>query len=634
MSSVPLPLVIAGPILRHTTRDSVTLWVVTSEAADISVSLHQQKSALAATVTDRMVQVGQRAFIHVVTSTLQQSLEPEQLYQYQLDFGDQAQQTRWLAEAEPLVYSGQSDFNFRVPGTLSNVLHGSCRKPHHPAKDSLIRVDELIDNEIKGGQKRPDLLLMTGDQIYADDVAGPMLQAILQVISRLGLFHEELEQAIVSSTAQLDGHPYCYYHRQQLLPQVATNTALSKLFFAAKKKPVFTSVNAQNHLIGMAEVIAMYLLVWSDSLWNDIEFDAGVADPAHQAQFNREAIIIRDFSQTLPEVRRALAHVPSYMIFDDHDVTDDWNLTRGWEQEVYGHPLSRRMVGNALAGYWLCQGWANQPEAFADIEQQAQQNFTAQGLTNHPAFIDALFAWQQWHYQLDTQPPVHVLDTRTQRWRSESSLNKPSGLMDWEALCEFQHRLIGKDAVIVVSAAPIYGVKFIEVIQKLFTMAGKALTVDAENWMAHKGTASVMLNIFRHYKTPPHFIILSGDVHYSFVYDVRLRFTRNSPKITQFTCSGIKNTFPDTLIRWLDRLNQWFYSARSPLNVFTRRRDMSVHDRHPDSNDDIALLNQAAIGQMLIDPDIENVRCIALCSNGDTVEFPPELTPDDTPARE
>ena len=134
--------------------------------------------------------------------------------------------------------------------------------------------------------------------------------------------------------------------------------------------------------------------------------------------------------------------------------------------------------------------------------------------------------------------------------------------MDWEALCEFQHQLIGQDAVIVVSAAPIYGVKFIEVIQKLFTLAGKALTVDAENWMAHKGTASVILNIFRHYKTPPHFIILSGDVHYSFVYDVRLRFRRNSPEITQFTCSGIKNTFPDTLIRWLDRFNQWFYSTR------------------------------------------------------------------------
>ena len=598
------------------------------------MTLSQQQQAITTSATDRVIQVGEHAFIHVITCTPHPPMVSGERYHYQLQFSHDEQQSRWLNQSGSLHYEAQSNFEFQVPGQLTNVLHGSCRKPHHPSHDSLTRLDDLIRDEYQGGPARPDLLLMTGDQIYADDVAGPMLQAIMQVISRLGLFHEKLDEAIISSTAQLDGHPYCYYHRQQILPQVATNTALSKLFFGAKKKPVFTSVNAQNHLIGVAEVIAMYLLVWSDELWDAITFSSAQIDPGHQALFEREAQIIREFSQSLTAVRRALAHVPTYMIFDDHDVTDDWNLTRGWEQEVYGHPLSRRMVGNALAGYWLCQGWANQPDRFTAIEKLANENFTAKGMMNHPAFIDALFDWEQWHYQLDTQPPVHVLDTRTRRWRSESSLNKPSGLMDWEALCEFQHQLIGQDAVIVVSAAPIYGVKFIEVIQKLFTLAGKALTVDAENWMAHKGTASVILNIFRHYKTPPHFIILSGDVHYSFVYDVRLRFRRNSPEITQFTCSGIKNTFPDTLIRWLDRFNQWFYSTRSPLNIFTRRRNMSVHDRHPDSNDSIALLNQSAIGQMLIDPEIENVRCIALCSNGDTVEFPPELSEDETPARE
>jgi hypothetical protein len=35
-----------------------------------------------------------------------------------------------------------------------------------------------------------------------------------------------------------------------------------------------------------------------------------------------------------------------------------------------------------------------------------------------------------------------VLDTRTRRWRSESNLGKPSGLLDWEALCELQQALL------------------------------------------------------------------------------------------------------------------------------------------------------------------------------------------------
>ena len=39
-------------------------------------------------------------------------------------------------------------------------------------------------------------------------------------------------------------------------------------------------------------------------------------------------------------------------------------------------------------------------------------------------------------------PPLIVLDTRTRRWRSERRLEHPSGLMDWEALCDFQQALL------------------------------------------------------------------------------------------------------------------------------------------------------------------------------------------------
>jgi len=60
-------------------------------------------------------------------------------------------------------------------------------------------------------------------------------------------------------------------------------------------------------------------------------------------------------------VRRALANVPTYMIFDDHDVTDDWNLTARWRDRVRASPAGRRIVANALAAYWAFQGWGNDP---------------------------------------------------------------------------------------------------------------------------------------------------------------------------------------------------------------------------------------------------------------------------------
>ena len=616
-----MPQVIAGPIVRKVTSTECHIWVVTSNADSPALNLSANEVVVSGNCQRETIRVGKYAFIHLLSFTSSEPFEDTARIGYSLSFSDDAQQASWENEQRGLLYDGQSSLCFHYTETPETILHGSCRKPHFHSDDALAQVDVLHKNAFKKQNDFPDLLLMTGDQIYADDVAGPMLKAIHSVIDRLGLYHEALEGAVVTNTNELATHEHGYYEREQLLPQIATNTVLSSIFFGAKKKPVFTSVNAQNHLIGSAEIIAMYLLVWSDTLWADINIDKDGIPPKYHAIFDKEHEALNGFVKQLPQVRRALAHIPTYMIFDDHDVTDDWNLTRGWEQEVYGNPLSKRMIGNALIGYLLCQGWGNAPKKVAPLIARVQESMGESGLNSHDEIIDDLLDFDQWHYRLDTTPPIEVLDTRTQRWRSESNMNKPSGLMDWEALCDFQHSIIGKKSVIVVSAAPIYGVKVIEAIQKVFTFFGKALTVDAENWMAHKGTANVILNIFRHYKTPPDFIILSGDVHYSFVYDVRLRFRRNSPHITQFTCSGLKNAFPDGLIKWLDRLNRVLYRSKSPLNLFTRRRNMSVKAREPSLGYG-ELFNGCAIGVLKISQKNTDVQCKALLSNGKEVEFP------------
>lgn len=616
-----MPQVIAGPIVRKVTSTECHIWVVTSNADSPTLNLSVNEVVVSGNCQRETIRVGKYAFIHLLSFTSSEPFEDTARIGYSLSFSDDAQQASWENEQRGLLYDGQPSLCFHYTETPETILHGSCRKPHFHSDDALAQVDVLHKNAFKKQNDFPDLLLMTGDQIYADDVAGPMLKAIHSVIDRLGLYHEALEGAVVTNTNELATHEHGYYEREQLLPQIATNTVLSSIFFGAKKKPVFTSVNAQNHLIGSAEIIAMYLLVWSDTLWADINIDKDGIPPKYHAIFDKEHEALNGFVKQLPQVRRALAHIPTYMIFDDHDVTDDWNLTRGWEQEVYGNPLSKRMIGNALIGYLLCQGWGNAPKKVAPLIAKVQESMGESGLKSHDEIIDDLLDFDQWHYRLDTTPPIEVLDTRTQRWRSESNMNKPSGLMDWEALCDFQHSIIGKESVIVVSAAPIYGVKVIEAIQKVFTFFGKALTVDAENWMAHKGTANVILNIFRHYKTPPDFIILSGDVHYSFVYDVRLRFRRNSPHITQFTCSGLKNAFPDGLIKWLDRLNRVLYRSKSPLNLFTRRRNMSVKAREPSLGYG-ELFNGCAIGVLKISQKNTDVQCKALLSNGKEVEFP------------
>lgn len=574
--------------------------------------------------------VGKHAVLNLITLLPDEHFPENTLLSYNFTFKDsQGVETSLMSLMPDLVYQHHQWPHFIIKSKINKVLHGSCRKPHFASEDALIQVDKTIEQCGTSVSERPALLIMSGDQIYADDVAGPMLVAIHQVIEILGLYEEswlddsEHSQRTSSSSA-LFSSQYCYYQRSNILPHYKVKNSIVDQVFGARRVPIFTSVNVKNHLITLSEVMAMYLLVWSPELWAVTDLDNHSIAPKFHPNYQQELNIINDFVKGLPAVRRALAHMPTYMIFDDHDVTDDWNLTRGWEEAAYNHSFSKQIIGNALIGYCLCQGWGNAPEKFTDFLKEVQPAFSSQGYTDHADLIDKMLRWDEWHFSLNTSPKIVVLDTRTQRWRSESNAGKPSGLMDWESLSALQQELINEPDIIMVSPAPIYGVKLIETIQRIFTALGKPLAVDAENWMAHSGTANVMLNIFRHYKTPPNFIILSGDVHYSFVYEITHRFRRNSSKILQVTCSGIKNEFPAGLLHVLEKLNRYLYATYSPLNWFTKRRRMKIKVRKPDCKDranDGTLFNGSGIGLLSLSDDNQTIKTEIITGKGKTVCF-------------
>lgn len=582
----------------------------------------------------QQIQVGEHAFINLITIKPEEDLPENELITY--DFSFKCGEAKYsLVELLPdLVYQDQNLPSFVIKKQINKILHGSCRKPHFDSADGLCQVDNLLQAEGFTAEQRPSMLMMSGDQVYADDVAGPMLVAIHQVIEKLGLFDESwsneslIQQSAVSNinnSQQLFDSPNCYYLREHILPHEKVKSGVISKYVTTKKQPIFTTVNAKNHLVTFAEVMAMYLLVWSPELWSitDLSLEQQTKIPNNFKQkYQDELAIINTFASGLAQVRRAMAHLPCYMIFDDHDVTDDWNLTRGWEESAYNNCFSKQILGNALVGYWLCQGWGNAPDKFTSLMSSAPEYFTPLGLQKHNQLIDLLFDWEDWHYALSTSPKIVVLDTRTRRWRSESNAGKPSGLMDWESLSELQQELINQPDIIVVSPAPIYGVKLIETVQRIFTFFGKPLLVDAENWMAHSGTANVMLNIFRHYKTPPNFIILSGDVHYSFVYEVTHRFRQSSSKILQITCSGIKNEFPSALLETLEKLNRFLYATYSPLNWFTKRRRMKISVRKPSIEGETSLYNGSGIGLLKLSENNQKVEALVINANtGKQVEF-------------
>jgi hypothetical protein len=62
-----------------------------------------------------------------------------------------------------------------------------------------------------------------------------------------------------------------------------------------------------------------------------------------------------------PEVRWLLSCVPTGMIFDDHDVRDDWNTSAAWRAQMAAKPWWRARIRSALASYWVYQHLGNLP---------------------------------------------------------------------------------------------------------------------------------------------------------------------------------------------------------------------------------------------------------------------------------
>ncbi|MFO8141809.1 MAG: alkaline phosphatase family protein, partial [Marinobacter sp.] len=472
-----LPPVLAGPMLRHTTVNRLTLWLVGSCALTLRMRLYlggSDEPWLDRVLTEKEVfriRFGVSACLHLIDVEPDHALPTNTRIGYDLGVSGSvldangSNDESWIQEWAPhLCMPDANRPDFVIKERLDRLAHGSCRRPHSSAADGLVRVDETLLEARPDITKRPALMLMTGDQIYADDVAGPMLRAIHSLIDCLGLYDEVLTGSSVSDSAALRENPDTYFHREKLLPDIRSNEALVERFFGGVRKPVFTTASAHNHLISLNEVMAMYLLVWSPVCWRLVTIEQPALSRVDEEAYHQQQVAIGEFVAGLPRASRALAHIPTYMIFDDHDVTDDWNLSALWESTTYEHPFSRRIVGNALIAYLLCQGWGNNPDAFDEIMPSlqelavsAEQN-SVFDQTRQDQLINSLLQFEQWHYNLQTSPRIVVLDTRTRRWRSELSRARPSGLLDWEALTEFQQDIMDEKAVIVVSPAPMFGV--------------------------------------------------------------------------------------------------------------------------------------------------------------------------------
>ena len=64
-------------------------------------------------------------------------------------------------------------------------------------------------------------------------------------------------------------------------------------------------------------------------------------------------------SWTDPDVRWLLSTVPSSMIFDDHDVRDDWNTSQSWREDMQRTDWWQERILGGLSSYWVYQHLGN-----------------------------------------------------------------------------------------------------------------------------------------------------------------------------------------------------------------------------------------------------------------------------------
>lgn len=376
-----VPLVLAGPLLRKVAPQEVTVWVVLRKPASVVLKVLD-------TASDNRLLEGRRhtaavgANLHVVAVTARQQppaapLAEGRIYRYDLAFEFDGGQNLSLAAATAnakLSYAPFDKPTFCLPPSDLNqlrLIHGSCRIPHGNGADALPLLDGLIDQAADNPVARPHQLLLTGDQIYADDVGYAMSMMLMDAGEALLGWSEEIAVQLPAHPPRLKIADLNPGIREDILPMQAG----------------ISSVDLVGHLIGLGEFLSMYLFVWSDALWpsgaatvptfDEIVAYFGARESGIYAELglrqmhredrdavNGQTARTTDFSRTVKDVRRALANIPSYMIFDDHEITDDWNMTRNFCKAVYGSQLGLRIIQNGLLAYALCQHWGNTPEQF------------------------------------------------------------------------------------------------------------------------------------------------------------------------------------------------------------------------------------------------------------------------------
>lgn len=374
-----LPLVVAGPVLRKVTSSSVTVWIAFRGAVQTPVlKVYEPVTGYTVFSSDSGLATGAHAYVTHIGSELNIAvleaksidsvsgptpLSQSTIYNYDIEFPQGPNPSSSYtggglntpdimspsAGADSILFPGQSLPSFCLPPADLDSLHlmyGSCRKPHGVGEDAFSAYYDMLELNFADPDKRPHQLFLIGDQIYADDVADSMLAMIQDITASFFSFSD---LSLISTSPSV------------LTPGGRSSIVSQSLHFSVDPEA------AKNHLLGLHEFYAMYLLSWSDKLWPPVSSWPTHSDSGSISEFDvyiREQIHLLKFWAALPKVMKVLANVPVYMLLDDHEITDDLFFSHEWTLNALsttsGEFTPQRMViFNGLCAYALFQDAGN-----------------------------------------------------------------------------------------------------------------------------------------------------------------------------------------------------------------------------------------------------------------------------------
>ena len=280
------------------------------------------------------------------------------------------------------------------------------------------------------------------------------------------------------------------------------------------------------------------------------------------ADFEEYTMLYRD-SWSDPEIRWLLSTVPTAMIFDDHDVNDDWNISESWVAEMRSLPWWEDRITGAFMAYWLYQhiGNLSPPELAEERLLAAVQQDEDAG----PRLRAAAHRWDResaasrWAYFRDFgRSRLLVIDSRAARVLMDGR-REMIDEEEWDWIGD--HARGSFDHLVVATSLPAFaqhGIHHLESWSEAVcngrwgSRAARIAervrrAVDLEHWAAFERSFTRLVDLLRSAShglggtAPATITLLSGDVHTTYVAKIDLGAGAGPSRINQVVCSPFRN---------------------------------------------------------------------------------------------